>query len=458
MLNTDSNASLGTYNDDSTYWQHPARRDSSGAPMLSPNQAAAGTDYSSYRPTPSRLSSMPTEKYEPSDVGEDGRGAYGAVPTLGSAAAGGKLKRRSGSGAGAYGGGASGKARGGGFGGWWHSKSGKVKGLLIAALVAALVILAIVIAVPVAVESRKSDAVSANQEDKSDGSADSIQTGDVNSDGVPDALPTGNDPEVDWRTSAWGGNGSTVYADDGSTFIYNNTFGGYWVSIPFNNTARAQSYSPALDEEWNYETDVMYGVNIGGWLALEPFISAAMFEPYASESIDPTYNHTVVDEWTLCEAMGDDKYDLLEEHYSTFITEKDFAEIAGAGLNWVRIPIGWWAIETWEGEPFVEGRSWYYFLKAVSWARKYGLRVLLDLHGVPGSQNGYNHVSCALTLHKHCCSLTTPRRSLARWARSTSSTASWASRTRSARSTTSARSQSSSRKTSTCPSCPCLAS
>lgn len=32
-----------------------------------------------------------------------------------------------------------------------------------------------------------------------------------------------------------------------------------------------------------------------------------------------------------------------------------------------------------------------YFLKAVEWARKYGLRINLDLHTLPGSQNGWNH-------------------------------------------------------------------
>ena len=32
-----------------------------------------------------------------------------------------------------------------------------------------------------------------------------------------------------------------------------------------------------------------------------------------------------------------------------------------------------------------------YFLKAVQWARKYGLRINLDLHALPGSQNGWNH-------------------------------------------------------------------
>ena len=28
---------------------------------------------------------------------------------------------------------------------------------------------------------------------------------------------------------------------------------------------------------------------------------------------------------------------------------------------------------------------------AIGWARKYGLRINLDLHALPGSQNGWNH-------------------------------------------------------------------
>jgi aryl-phospho-beta-D-glucosidase BglC (GH1 family) len=30
-------------------------------------------------------------------------------------------------------------------------------------------------------------------------------------------------------------------------------------------------------------------------------------------------------------------------------------------------------------------------LKAIGWARKYGLRINLDFHSHPGSQNGWNH-------------------------------------------------------------------
>ncbi|EMD31782.1 glycoside hydrolase family 5 protein, partial [Gelatoporia subvermispora B] len=72
-------------------------------------------------------------------------------------------------------------------------------------------------------------------------------------------------------------------------------------------------------------------------------------------------------------------------------TEVDFAEIAAAGLNWIRLPVPYWAVETWPGEPFLAKTAWNYVLLALQWARKYGLRVYLELHTAPGSQNGYNH-------------------------------------------------------------------
>ena len=62
--------------------------------------------------------------------------------------------------------------------------------------------------------------------------------------------------------------------------------------------------------------------------------------------------------------------------------------MAGAGLNWVRLPIPFWAIDVWEGEPFLPRTCWKYILRAFQWARKYGLRVVIDLHTAPGSQNG----------------------------------------------------------------------
>ncbi|KAJ7090300.1 exo-beta-1,3-glucanase [Mycena belliarum] len=184
-----------------------------------------------------------------------------------------------------------------------------------------------------------------------------------------------------------GTDGSKVIADDGSTFTYSNPYGGTWYwdeNDPFNNGARAQSWTPALNETFRYGVDKIRGVNIGGWLVTEPFIVPALYQNVQAT----TTTVTVIDEWTLIQAGGSAA---LEEHYKTFITEQDFMQIAAAGLNYVRIPIGFWAIEVLDGENFLPKTSWTYLLKAIQWARKYGLRINLDLHALPGSQNGWNH-------------------------------------------------------------------
>ncbi|KAJ6449848.1 glycoside hydrolase family 5 protein [Mycena sanguinolenta] len=194
-----------------------------------------------------------------------------------------------------------------------------------------------------------------------------------------------------------GGDGSTVTTTTGESFVYNNSFGGYWLSDPSNpflDGARANSWTPPLNESWTWGVDRVYGVNLGGWFVLEPFITPALFQAYPSAP----------DEWTLASLMRADGtlQSTMEKHYDTFITEQDIAAIAGAGLNWVRVPIGFWAISTWTdvgvdetgatvAEPFLEGVAWPYIVRLLGWARKYGLRVNLDLHTAPGSQNGYNH-------------------------------------------------------------------
>jgi aryl-phospho-beta-D-glucosidase BglC (GH1 family) len=190
-----------------------------------------------------------------------------------------------------------------------------------------------------------------------------------------------------------GKDGSKVVTETGSTFTYNNKFGGYWVvdpANPFNSGAKAQSYTPALNETFKYGIDRVYGVNLGGWLNLEPFITPALYQKYQNAATP------AIDEWTLHENMAADKdggglQKMMEQHYSTFITEEDFAQIAAAGLNHVRIPIPYWAIEALPDEPFLPKLAWKYFLKAIEWSRKYGIRINLDLHAVSGSQNGYNH-------------------------------------------------------------------
>ncbi|KAK4047827.1 hypothetical protein OIV83_005170 [Microbotryomycetes sp. JL201] len=177
-----------------------------------------------------------------------------------------------------------------------------------------------------------------------------------------------------------GGNGSVVTTATGKQFVYINELGGHWNSTPFSLDAQAQSYTPPLGAQWDYSKQRIMGVNLGGWLNLEPFITPGVFEPYLKSKVPAT------DEWSLCQNLGWSKRRIIERHYDTFITEEDFANIAAAGINWVRIPLPHWAVQSFDGEPFVSQVAWKYFVKATVWARKYGIRINLDLHTVPGSQ------------------------------------------------------------------------
>ncbi|KAI8053165.1 glycoside hydrolase superfamily [Gilbertella persicaria] len=154
---------------------------------------------------------------------------------------------------------------------------------------------------------------------------------------------------------------------------------------PFDDSARPNNFTPPLNQQFRYTQDPVRGINLGGWLVLEPFITPKIFEQKLNET-------TLIDEWELCEALGPEEAKRqLTHHYDTFITEADFKKIAEMGFNHVRIPTGHWAIKVMEGEPFVPYVSWQYLLKGIQWARKYGLRVMVELHTAPGSQNGWNH-------------------------------------------------------------------
>ncbi|KAJ7197147.1 exo-beta-1,3-glucanase [Mycena pura] len=263
----------------------------------------------------------------------------------------------------------------------YSSPRSRRKPILIGAgIVLAVVVLVIVIAL--AVPKHKSQ----SEDNTSIGSTSPSNTASPTASGTPAAK----------IATVSGTDGSLVTTDDGSTLTYKNSFGGTWywdISDPFNNAARAQSWTPALNESFRLGVDKIRGVNLGGWLVTEPFIVPNLYQTIQGRSTSS--NITIIDEWTLIQAMELDTANggvsQLEDHYQTFITEQDFMQIAAAGLNFVRIPLGYWAIEVLDGEGFLPRTSWTYFLKAIQWARKYGLRINLDLHALPGSQNGWNH-------------------------------------------------------------------
>lgn len=63
----------------------------------------------------------------------------------------------------------------------------------------------------------------------------------------------------------------------------------------------------------------IHGVNLGGWLVLEPFITPELFEPFNPNGSPHGSNPTVIDEYSLSVALGSNLTTVIEGHYKTFI-------------------------------------------------------------------------------------------------------------------------------------------
>jgi len=131
-----------------------------------------------------------------------------------------------------------------------------------------------------------------------------------------------------------------------------------------------------------YGYEKVRGVNLGGWFVLEPWITPSLFDEVGGAAVD---------EWTFCSVLGaSEAQKRLYNHWYSWITQGDFQAIAAAGMNHVRIPIGYWSVTPIQGEPYVQG-AYDVLGQALDWAAGAGLKVMIDLHGAPGSQNGFDN-------------------------------------------------------------------
>jgi glucan 1,3-beta-glucosidase len=130
------------------------------------------------------------------------------------------------------------------------------------------------------------------------------------------------------------------------------------------------------------------GVNLGGWLVLEKWMTPSLFEGL-----------NAVDETSYCVELGTQAKSRLQKHWQTFITHDDFSWLSSIGINAVRIPIGHWIFganypyHRAYGEaryPFAEGGI-EILDQAFEWAEALGLSIVLDLHAAPGCQNGFDN-------------------------------------------------------------------
>ena len=93
--------------------------------------------------------------------------------------------------------------------------------------------------------------------------------------------------------------------------------------------------------------------------------------------------------------QGYDTEELLNHYYSCAFSEEDFARAKELGFNTIRLPFYWRNILNEDLSLKDEEDAFRYLDWFISQAAEQGLYVVLDLHGAPGSQSGYEHSGAA---------------------------------------------------------------
>jgi len=136
------------------------------------------------------------------------------------------------------------------------------------------------------------------------------------------------------------------------------------------------------------------GVNLGGWLLLEPWITPSIFE-----EVNVGENKgKIVDEYTYAQYVDKEfAKTRLEKHWDEFYQLNDLQILASVGISHIRIPYGYWMFSVTPDDPFPtppqndnEGMR-FYLKRMLMWAESVGIKALLDLHGGQGSQNGFDN-------------------------------------------------------------------
>ncbi|KAF8729308.1 Cellulase (glycosyl hydrolase family 5), partial [Rhizoctonia solani] len=154
----------------------------------------------------------------------------------------------------------------------------------------------------------------------------------------------------------------------------------------------------------------VYGTNgiseqLGSWLLAEPWMfpnewvnkmggdsceadcsSCAFSELYVFPRRSVVYQaHIHISD--LVKKLGQEQADkVFNEHWATWFTEKDADIIKNAGLNTIRIPLGYWIVESLvdRSTEYYPRGGMKYLKKGLRWLKQRGIHVMLDHHALPG--------------------------------------------------------------------------
>ncbi len=127
------------------------------------------------------------------------------------------------------------------------------------------------------------------------------------------------------------------------------------------------------------------GTNVGNWFVIEPWMLAA---GGGEAGFRDQFEMMEILKNRFGRAEAEKLLDLYKSHW---ITEKDFATIKSFGFNLIRLPMNYRQFEDDERPMVLRRDAWKWVDRALVWAERHGMYVILDMHGVQGGQSVYDH-------------------------------------------------------------------
>lgn len=135
-----------------------------------------------------------------------------------------------------------------------------------------------------------------------------------------------------------------------------------------------------LPSDYGNDKNAIRGVNLGSLFILENWMSSTVMGSWGCSTKS---------EFDCVSSLPsqDDANSKWAEHWQDWVSAEDFKRMKDYGLNTVRIPVGYWFLESIvdSSEHFPQGGE-KYLDQVVGWAKDAGLYVIIVLHGAPGAQ------------------------------------------------------------------------
>lgn len=136
------------------------------------------------------------------------------------------------------------------------------------------------------------------------------------------------------------------------------------------------------------------GVNLGGWMVLEPWITPSIFYQFLGKG----EGTTAFDTYTFCEVLGAEEANKqLRRHWDTWVTREIIQELAASGaVNSLRLPVGDYMYKSYGPYEGCFDGALEKVDELLDWAYESGLTVLFDVHTLKDSQNGFDNSGQAM--------------------------------------------------------------